>query len=83
MADKVKVLVVGIGNSGVDIACELSRFAKRTVLSTRRGAHVIPKYLLGKPLDHVYVRGLKVIDATTIATQASDHNPMQVWLSAY
>lgn len=47
------VLVVGIGNSGVDIACELSRIAKRTVLSTRRGAHVIPKYLLGKPLDRV------------------------------
>lgn len=47
------VLVVGLGNSGVDIACELSRSAKRTVLSTRRGAHVIPKYLLGKPLDRV------------------------------
>ena len=47
------VLVVGIGNSGVDIACELSRIAKQTVLSTRRGAHVIPKYLLGKPLDRV------------------------------
>lgn len=48
-----RVLVVGIGNSGVDIACELSRIAERTVLSTRRGAHVIPKYLLGKPLDRV------------------------------
>lgn len=47
------VLVVGIGNSGVDIACELSRVAKSTLLSTRRGAHIIPKYLLGKPLDRV------------------------------
>lgn len=47
------VLVVGIGNSGVDIACELSRVTKSTLLSTRRGAHIIPKYLLGKPLDRV------------------------------
>lgn len=47
------VLVVGIGNSGVDIACEVSRVAEKTVLSTRRGAHVIPKYILGKPVDRV------------------------------
>ena len=45
------VLVVGIGNSGCDIACETSPIAKQTFLSTRRGAHVIPKYILGKPLD--------------------------------
>ncbi|MCC9606923.1 NAD(P)-binding domain-containing protein [Blastopirellula sp. JC732] len=48
-----RVVVVGIGNSGCDIACELSRAADRVFLSTRRGAHVIPKYLLGKPLDHL------------------------------
>ncbi len=52
MADK-NVLVVGMGNSGCDIACEVSRVARRTVLSTRGGAHVIPKYLFGKPLDRV------------------------------
>lgn len=50
MEDK-NVLVVGIGNSGCDIACETSRIAKQTFLSTRRGAHVIPKYLLGRPAD--------------------------------
>ncbi len=49
-ADK-NVLVVGVGNSGCDIACEASRVAARTFLSSRRGAHVIPKYLLGRPLD--------------------------------
>lgn len=50
-----KVLVVGIGNSAVDIACELSNrgLADRLILSTRRGAHVIPKYLFGKPIDQV------------------------------
>ncbi|MEM6573208.1 MAG: endonuclease/exonuclease/phosphatase family protein [Pseudomonadota bacterium] len=43
----------------------------------------VRKRFLGRPLDHVYVRGLRVIEATTTQTQASDHNPMQVWLSAY
>ena len=46
------VLVVGIGNSGVDIACEACRVATKTLLSTRRGAHILPKYALGRPLDH-------------------------------
>lgn len=45
------VLVVGIGNSGVDIAVDISRVAKQVYLSTRSGAHIVPKYLLGKPTD--------------------------------
>ena len=50
-----RVLVVGIGNSAVDIASELSNrgLAAKLVLSTRRGAHVVPKYLLGKPVDQL------------------------------
>ncbi len=47
-----RVLVVGIGNSACDIACELAGVASRTLLSTRAGAHVLPKYLFGRPLDH-------------------------------
>lgn len=48
-----RVLVVGIGNSAVDIACELSRDenAKSVSVAARRGAWVLPKYILGKPLD--------------------------------
>jgi hypothetical protein len=46
------VLVVGIGNSACDIACEAAGVAARTLVSTRRGAHVLPKFLLGLPLDH-------------------------------
>lgn len=49
------VLVVGFGNSAVDIAVELSRVASRTTLSVRRGFHVIPKYILGRPLDQSIV----------------------------
>lgn len=48
-----RVLVVGMGNSGCDIACEASRVAERVFLSSRRGAHVIPKYMFGKPLDRI------------------------------
>ena len=40
------------------------------------------KRFLGKPLDHVYVRGLDVEAAVTWDTETSDHNPMGVWLSA-
>jgi len=50
-----RVLVVGVGNSAMDISCELSHrgVAARLVVSTRRGAHIIPKYLFGRPLDAV------------------------------
>lgn len=48
-----RVVVVGIGNSAVDIACELSRATPEghVLLAVRRGAWVLPKYVLGKPLD--------------------------------
>jgi dimethylaniline monooxygenase (N-oxide forming) len=53
-----RVLVVGIGNSAMDIAVESSFVAERTILSSRRGAHVIPKYLFGRPLDQIGVNRL-------------------------
>jgi dimethylaniline monooxygenase (N-oxide forming) len=46
-----RVLVVGVGNSGVDIACESTHFSDKTFLSTRRSAYIIPKFLLGRPTD--------------------------------
>jgi hypothetical protein len=46
-----RVLVVGGGNSGCDIAVEASRHATSTLLSLRRGYHFLPKFLLGGPLD--------------------------------
>jgi len=49
-ADK-NVLVVGIGNSAVDIAVDVCKTAKRTFLSTRRSAWVMPKYIMGIPVD--------------------------------
>jgi hypothetical protein len=50
-----RVLVVGIGNSAVDIVSELARktVSDTVFLSTRSGAYVVPKYIFGKPLDQV------------------------------
>jgi cation diffusion facilitator CzcD-associated flavoprotein CzcO len=50
-----RVLVVGIGNSAVDIVSELARktVSEIVFLSTRSGAYVIPKYIFGKPADQV------------------------------
>ena len=48
-----RVVVVGMGNSAADIAVDLSRIAKRTVLSVRRGMHVIPKMLFGMTIDDI------------------------------
>ncbi|MFH9610246.1 flavin-containing monooxygenase [Streptomyces sp. NPDC017448] len=48
----LRVLVVGTGNSGCEIAAEISRTAARTFLSARAAAHVFPKMLLGRPADH-------------------------------
>ena len=45
------VLVVGIGNSAVDIAVDVCKSAKSTHLSTRRSAWVMPKYIMGVPID--------------------------------
>lgn len=46
-----RVLVVGIGNSAVDIAVDIARRAEHVTLSTRRSAWVMPKYLMGRPID--------------------------------
>ncbi|XP_076873345.1 flavin-containing monooxygenase 5-like isoform X2 [Brachyhypopomus gauderio] len=53
------VVVVGMGNSGGDIAVEISRVAQRTFLSTREGAWVVGRMAgSGLPLDIMMVRRL-------------------------
>lgn len=48
-----RVLVIGAGNSGCDIAVDVVRVAAKVFHSTRRGYHYLPKYFLGKPMDVV------------------------------
>jgi cation diffusion facilitator CzcD-associated flavoprotein CzcO len=50
------VLVLGIGNSATDIASETSRHSSTTYLAMRRGAHVLPKFVGGVPIDQLAPR---------------------------
>ena len=47
------VVVLGMGNSAMDIAVEASHVASNVYLAARRGVHIIPKYLGGRPLDQM------------------------------
>jgi hypothetical protein len=48
------VLVVGIGNSAVDIACEAARQHKgKVVISTRSGAYITPNWIWSMPFDNL------------------------------
>jgi cation diffusion facilitator CzcD-associated flavoprotein CzcO len=55
-----RVLIVGAGNSGCDIAVEASQHAAQTFLSVRRGYHYLPKYIFGCPIDQVGEVSLKL-----------------------
>lgn len=48
-----RVLVLGTGNSACDVAAECSRPGARTLIAMRAGAHIIPRYLAGRPADHL------------------------------
>ncbi|AWP11296.1 putative dimethylaniline monooxygenase [Scophthalmus maximus] len=54
-----RVVVVGIGNSGGDIAVEISRSADKTFLSTRQGAWVMSRASTsGLPVDMTHITRL-------------------------
>lgn len=46
-----RVLIVGLGNTGADIACDAARTAAATYVSIRRGYYFVPKHVFGKPAD--------------------------------
>lgn len=46
-----RILVIGGGNSACDIAVETSRISASTSISMRRGYHIFPKFIFGKPTD--------------------------------
>jgi thioredoxin reductase len=48
-----RVVVLGMGNSAMDIAVEASFSAEKVFLAARRGAYVIPKWVFGRPLDQI------------------------------
>ena len=62
LADK-KVLIVGMGNSGADIACDAVRTAAKVFVSMRRGYNFVPKHLFGVPT-------LDLLNDPTLAPEA-------------
>jgi dimethylaniline monooxygenase (N-oxide forming) len=46
-----RVLIVGAGESGADVAAEVAAHAAEAVLSLRRGVAVLPRTIFGRPQD--------------------------------
>ena len=49
--DDRRVLIIGAGNSGCDIAVDAVHHATSVDMSVRRGYYFVPRYLFGKPSD--------------------------------
>jgi dimethylaniline monooxygenase (N-oxide forming) len=48
------VMIVGIGNSAVDIACEAARtHTGKVVISSRSGAYIVPNWIWSLPFDNL------------------------------
>ena len=72
-----RILVVGAGNSSGEIASELSRAGARVTLAVRNGAHIVPREVLGVPIQYISVplgylprrvqRGIATVLGSTIA----------------
>lgn len=46
-----RVVIIGAGSSAVDIACELAPGCSEVHMVTRRGAWILPRFVLGKPTE--------------------------------
>ncbi|MGX5851201.1 flavin-containing monooxygenase [Mesorhizobium sp. PL10] len=47
------VLIVGMGNTGAEIALDLAENGARPTISVRKGVHIVPRQLLGVPIQMV------------------------------
>lgn len=55
------VLVIGMGNTGAEIALDLSEGGARTTISVRNGVHIVPRDLLGIPIQIVAMLATKAL----------------------
>ncbi|KAL0942994.1 dimethylaniline monooxygenase [Colletotrichum truncatum] len=46
-----KVVIVGLGPTAIDLACEIGPLAKDLRIVNKRGAWVLPRFILGKPTE--------------------------------
>ena len=62
------VLVIGLGNSGAEIALDLSEGGARTTISVRNGVHIVPRELFGIPIQIVAIIATKVLPSAANET---------------
>jgi Flavin-binding monooxygenase-like len=55
-----RVLIIGLGNSGSDIACDAAPRAACVHVSVRRGYYILPKHIFGTPADEFAKRGIRL-----------------------
>ena len=58
------VLVIGMGNTGAEIALDLCNGGARPCLSLRNGVHVVPRDLFGIPIQIVAMLATRVLPLT-------------------
>ncbi|NWR46164.1 FMO1 monooxygenase, partial [Regulus satrapa] len=73
-----RVLVVGMGNSGVDIAVEASRVAAKVTISTTRGA-----WLLSRVFEHGYPWDMILNTRLMSLIKTNLPGPLSWWLINY
>ncbi len=60
------VLVIGMGNTGAEIALDLSDGGARTSISLRNGVHIVPRDLFGIPIQIVAMLATRVLPVRAI-----------------
>jgi Pyridine nucleotide-disulphide oxidoreductase len=55
------VLVVGMGNTGAEIALDLAEGGARATISLRNGVHIVPRELFGLPIQVVAMLATKML----------------------
>lgn len=48
-----RVMVLGCGNSGAEIASELAYTARETIVAVQKGFHIVPRRVVGVPSDRL------------------------------
>ncbi len=70
-----RVLIIGAGNSGVDIAVDAAEFGAKATLSTRRPYYFLPKQIFGVPTPDLLVGKIPLPKLPNVPDNL---NPLQV-----
>jgi cation diffusion facilitator CzcD-associated flavoprotein CzcO len=62
------VLVIGMGNTGAEVALDLSEGSARTRISIRNGVHIVPRDLFGIPIQLVAMLATRVLPSAANET---------------